>query len=328
VTWAPIISVQEVEAFLQAHHGEPIAHLEPLSGGFWSLAFGYRVGTHELVIRFGADRHAYEADRAATALNAHHIPVPSVLDIGEAFGGVYAISARYFGRFLETVGPEEASTTGPLLLRLLEALFHTPLEVSAPIARASRPVRPDLSWREWLAVGLADDPRRPIPGWRALLATDANLDRLYSACERRILELLDACPERRDLIHGDLLHANVLLSEDASQVTAVFSWKNVELGDFLFDTAWCSFCGPTFYPGIAATDIFARALHSSLAAEEPSAFTDAAERHHCYELWIGATALRGNAWTGDRLPDAQTKIAKHLTRVLDRGPLRTGGPLS
>ncbi len=141
MTWAPIISVQEVEAFLEAHHGEPIAHLEPLSGGFWSLAFGYRVGTHELVIRFGADRHAYEADRAATALNAHHIPVPSVLDIGEAFGGVYAISARYFGRFLETVGPEEASTTGPLLLRLLEALFHTPLEVSAPIARASRPVR-------------------------------------------------------------------------------------------------------------------------------------------------------------------------------------------
>ncbi len=111
-------------------------------------------------------------------------------------------------------------------------------------------------------------------------------------------------------------------------MTAVFSWKNVELGDFLFDTAWCSFCGPTFYPGIAATDIFARVLHSSLAAEEPSAFTDAAERHHCYELWIGATALRGNAWTGDRLPDAQTKIAKHLTRVLDRGPLRTGGPLS
>ncbi len=118
----------------------------------------------------------------------------------------------------------------------------------------------------------------------------------------------------------------MLLSEDASQVSAVFSWKCAELGDFFFDTAWCSFCGPTFYPGIAATDIFARVLDSSLAVEEPSAFTDAAERHHCYELWTGATALRWNAWSGDT--DAQTKIATHLARVLDRGPLPTGGQSS
>jgi hypothetical protein len=27
--------------------------------------------------------------------------------------------------------------------------------------------------------------------------------------------LLDACPERRDLVHGDLLHGNVLVSPDA-----------------------------------------------------------------------------------------------------------------
>ncbi|MGH9171959.1 MAG: phosphotransferase family protein [Acidimicrobiales bacterium] len=326
MTAAPILSVQEVEVFLQAHHGAPIAHLEPLTGGFWSSAFAYRVGTQELVVRFGADRDAYEADRAATALNVSHLPVPSVVDIGDALGGVYAISARHFGRFLETVAPEEASTTGRSLLGLLEALFHAPAELSASIARASGPEGPDLSWSQWLAAGLAEGPRRPVPGWRTVFATDAKLDRLSSACERRVRDLLDACPERRDLIHGDLLHANVLVSADASEVTAVFSWKCAELGDFLFDTAWCSFCGATFHPGIAATNIFTRVLHSSLAAEEPSAFTDAAERHHCYELWTGATALRWNAYLGDS--DAQTKIATHLERVLDRGPLRTDGQSS
>ena len=47
-----------------------------------------------------------------------------------------------------------------------------------------------------------------------ILAEDAHIDALFRVCESRIHELLPACPERRDLIHGDLLHQNVLVSED------------------------------------------------------------------------------------------------------------------
>ena len=42
---------------------------------------------------------------------------------------------------------------------------------------------------------------------------------------------MEACPERRDLVHGDLLHGNVLVSPDARRVEAVLSWKCSVRGD-------------------------------------------------------------------------------------------------
>src|ERR1700756_4331826 len=65
--------------------------------------------------------------------------------------------------------------------------------------------------------------------------------------------LAGACPERRDLVHGHLLHGNVLVNPDAGRVEAVLSWKCSVRGDFLFDAAWCSFWAP-WHPGIAAGD--------------------------------------------------------------------------
>ena len=98
-------SLDEVRRFLTARHGGTVADLELLHGGFWSAAYGYRVDERELVLRFGQVRDWFEMDRAAMAYNAPDLPVPEVLEIGDAFGGSYAISVRHHGRFLETVAP-------------------------------------------------------------------------------------------------------------------------------------------------------------------------------------------------------------------------------
>lgn len=146
-------------------------------------------------------------------------------------------------------------------------------------------------------------------------------NRLFRACEVRIRELLDACPERRDLVHGDLLNHNVLIAEDASQVIAVFSWKCSVRGDFLFDVAWCTFWG-SWHPGIAALDLWNRTLDSPVLTNE--ALQDVALRHHCYELQIGASHLGWNAWTGDH--DGLRSVARHTHEVLDRGVRTTTRP--
>ena len=65
--------------------------------------------------------------------------------------------------------------------------------------------------------------------------------------------LLDACTERRHVVHGDLLYQNVLVSEDASAVTGVFSWKHSIRGDFLWDTAYCTYFS-AWYPDIGSAD--------------------------------------------------------------------------
>jgi aminoglycoside phosphotransferase (APT) family kinase protein len=134
--------------------------------------------------------------------------------------------------------------------------------------------------------------------------------------------LIEACPERRDLVHGDLLHGNVLVSPDATRITAVFSWKCSVRGDFLFDAAWCTFWSP-WYDGIAAAHPLAGLLTALDVGADRSALVDAAVRHHCYELHIGFTHLGWNIWTGDSANLAAT--AGRLAEVLERGPLPLPG---
>jgi aminoglycoside phosphotransferase (APT) family kinase protein len=298
--------IADVVAFLSSHHGAPVTDLEVLSGGFWSAAYGYRVGGRELVLRIGQSREWFAIDRDAMTYSREFLPVPAVLDIGDAFDGAYAISEQYRGRFLESVGVDEADVAGPTLMRLLDALRSVPDDG-----------RHDGAWRDWLAACLREDPSHHTSGSRAKLAADPQLDRLYRACESRIHELLDACLERRDLVHGDLLHGNVLVAPDLSRVNAVFSWKCSLRGDFLFDVALCTFWGAIAHPGIGATDPFGR----TLATAPAELLVDAAIRHHCYELHVGTTHLGWYAWTND---DHWLRLdAAHLEMLLERGPVIT-----
>jgi aminoglycoside phosphotransferase (APT) family kinase protein len=257
----------EVERFLTELHGAPVADVQPITGGFWSSAFGYRLGDDELVARFGEHRDGFVADRDAMAYSSPDLPVPDVLDIGDAFGASYAISRRAHGRFLEDMGPEVA----PALARLLGALRDVPPDPDAP------------AWRGNLLGRLVDD--QP-PGWRDELRVHPEADAAFERAAAQLRELIPSLPERRDLVHGDLLHANVLVAEDASRINAVFSWKCSVRGDHLYDTAWCTFWGDVEHAGIAA------------AVDRTFADDDERLRHHVYELHIGATHLGWHAWTG------------------------------
>jgi aminoglycoside phosphotransferase (APT) family kinase protein len=305
------LSKDEVAGFL----GD-IEDLEPLTGGAWSSAWAYRAGGEELVVRFGQEKAWYEADRTAMAFAGPDLPVPEVREVGTTPSGrAYAISVRHHGLFLEDTPVERAAALAPTLTRLLVALYRVPAPADGAVMwhRGGEPV---ASWREFLLSGLIDDPAKIVHGWSAALAADPELAGLSATVAKRVTALVDACPERRDLIHGDLLHANVLVSPDSSRVNAVLSWKCSVRGDFLFDTAWCSFWS-SFHPGIAAADPVSGIL--AALGDEPDALQDAAARHHCYELHIGYTHLGWNIWTGDKENLAAT--AKRLAEVVDRGPL-------
>lgn len=157
-----------------------------------------------------------------------------------------------------------------------------------------------------------------VHGWSAALAADPALAALSGAVTDRIRTLVDACPERRDLVHGDLLHGNVLVRPDATRIEAVFSWKCSVRGDFLYDAAWCSFWSP-WHDGITAAQPLAGLLSAPVVRADPATLRYAAVRHHCYELHIGFTHLGWNIWTGNQAELAAT--AARLADVLDRGPL-------
>ena len=312
------LSRDEVVAFLGRQPGTP-EDLEALSGGAWSSAWAYRAGGEELVVRFGPQVSWYEADRMAVAFAGPDLPVPQVREVGSTPSGrAYAISVRHHGRFLEDTPVEQAGAIAPTLTRLLVALYHVvPAGPDAPVVW-HQGAASIASWREFLLDALVDDPGKLVHGWSAVLAGDQELAALSAAVTERVRTLVDACPERRDLVHGDLLHGNVLVSPDARRVEAVLSWKCSVRGDFLFDAAWCSFWAP-FHPGIAAADPLSALLRAPSVLAEPGALRDAATRHHCYELHIGFTHLGWNIWTGNQADLAAT--ARRLAEVLERGPL-------
>ena len=312
---APALSIVDVQAFLKAKYGQ-VEDLERLAGGYWSAAYTFKATDRELVARFGADRSWYEADQAATVFATPELPVPQMIEVGEGLGGAFAVSVRHHGVCLEDIDPEQSQTAGPMLGRLLDALYLVPKSVDLAVGWHWKSPPRDVTWRKWLVESLVDNPGRHVHGWRTKLAADPGLDRLFRACEARITNLVDACPERRDLVHADLLHGNVLVTTDARKVTAVFSWKCSLRGDFIYEHSLVQFWrlhrhrrrGPVGTHADLGRDPGRRA--------RPRRFRD---RHHCYELQIGATHLAWNIWVGNDA--ALTETARMLSAVLEQGPL-------
>jgi aminoglycoside phosphotransferase (APT) family kinase protein len=253
------------------------------------------------------------------------LPVPEVREIGLALDErAYAISVRHFGRFLENTPVELSAALAPTLASLLVALYTVPVPADSSVLWHPQSASP-ISWREYLLDCLVDDPESATYGWSTTLAADPKLAALSSGVEERIRSLVDLCPERRDLVHGDLLHGNVLVSPDADRVEAVFSWKCSVRGDFLFDVAWCSFWAP-WHVGLTAVDPFSDVLAAPAVRADPDSLVDAALRHHCYELHIGFTHLGWNIWTENATELEAT--AQRLGEVFNRGPLPIPGGTS
>lgn len=313
----PKLAIEQIAAWLATQHENEVEELLPLSGGFWSSAYAYRVGDEGYVLRLStAMGEGFAIDEAAMQFAAVGIPVPEVVAIGEALGFHYAISRRHYGRFLETIALHESEAVGNALAALLQAMRRAKPAQSSQVVWYAPPTAEPLTWHGWLLGGLPDKTHSAADSPRAKLAADPRLGPLLKTSESRIVELLPACPERRDLIHGDLLHQNVLVSDNAKEITAVFSWKCSALGDFLYDVAWCTLWG-RWFPAIGQIDLWRRTLNApDLSAAD---LVDAPLRHHCYELQIAASHLGWFAWTGE---DHQLfKLAEVMAHLLERGPL-------
>lgn len=288
--------------FLRAHHRAEPTDLEVLGGGFWSAAYGYRLGDDELVLRINDEPDGFRDDELAMRYGSAALPVPEVLTIGEGFGRWFAISRRHRGRFLEEVGPDEADALGPTVVDLLAGLRAVPdTGIDVP------------PWRDWLLAGITDRPDRHTSGWRPRIAADPAAERTFRAIDHRIRSLLDACPDHRELVHSDLLHYNVLVTPAANAVTAAFSWKCATWGDAVYDLAWCTFWG-RWHEGIGALDLWERVVPTLSASEG----IDVGVRHHAYELQIGASHLGWYATLNDEENLGWT--LRQLDELLERGP--------
>ena len=295
----PNISESELEAWLRERFDVPVEDLRPLTGGYWSSAFAFRSSLDELVIRFNRDPTGFEID--AKAMQFESLPVPRILEIGEGLGFHFALSERHHGTFLELFEDEPLDVA----TNLVKALAH---QVTPDVNNVNW-FEPDqtstYSWQDWLLDSLvhAQDSVTTEPA-----------KTVFMRCYETFSESLDECPERRDLVHGDLLHQNVLVRK-SGDIDAIFSWKCSVLGDFLFDVAWLELWAP-WHPALENTQ-FGLKLAQQLEVTQ-SALENAAMRLHLYKLQIGAHHLGWFSSIGDHSNLA--KMTSYLEKSLIAGP--------
>src|SRR5436305_6564299 len=117
-----VVDDARARAFLAERYGGRTAAVAAVGRGDWSAAYAFRCDGAELVVRFGPEREDFEKDRLAGRYSSTELPMPRVLEIGEALGGSYAISERAHGVFLETLDESGMRTVLPSLLAALDAL--------------------------------------------------------------------------------------------------------------------------------------------------------------------------------------------------------------
>ncbi|MBA2282616.1 MAG: phosphotransferase [Acidimicrobiia bacterium] len=291
-----VVPVEEAEAFLRARYGR-VDDVARLGGGDWSQAFGFSAGGQELVARFGLWREDFEKDDAAMAFGGPDLPVPRLLEIGDAFDGAYAISERHHGTFLEELDATGFERVLPAVLRGLDAMRAVP---TAPDARPE-------PWAEWLLDLLVDRPGDRVSGWRWQLAAMPELDRLFEAGRAALAEVLPACPDLQHVLHLDLLNRNVLVDADRARLEAVFDWGCLSYGDFLYEVAWFTFWTP-WHAGLRALDVRRAVLdhHAAIGLEVP----DFDARLRCYELHIGLMHLAYNAFAPGRAAELEATAVR------------------
>ena len=227
----PGITTAAIEDFLQTRY--PRHSIEALSEGMESRAVRFVLGNMPCVLRINRDDAGFKKDRLAHSRFGSTIPIPQVLDIGvfdEQHS--YCISAFIRGKTLQDLSEREIDDylepTYQILLRIRNqdttdikgvGKFDEKLQANFSSWHSYLRSFADGAYLRWGKVGF--DLKRII------FITDE-----YN-------RLIDHCPERRDLVHGDFGSNNVIVDEGA--VVAVLDWDCAAVGDYLADVATAYF---------------------------------------------------------------------------------------
>lgn len=289
------VSLVEAARFLVNHYGPTVAGVEPVGRGEWSRAYAFRCEGRELDARFGQHVEDFEKDRIAASHGTPDLPIPPVLEIGQALGGWYAVSERAHGRFIDDLSGDGMRATLPSLFAALDVARAADLSGTSGYGGwGADGDAPYAGWREALLAVATDWSGARITGWRQRLADSASGIGPFDEAAARLAELVAECPEERHLIHSDLLHWNLLV--DGDRISAVVDWGCALYGDFLYDVAWIAFWAPWF-PAWDGIDWASEAAsHFDRIGLDVPSFD---ERLRACQIHIGLANLRYSTWKGD-----------------------------
>lgn len=236
-------TLEQIDRFLTERFGS-VDDLVTLQGGGWSSAYAFVARSGDWVLRVGHQRVDFEKECVAATWREPGLPVPEVVEMGDALDCHYIVTRRYRGTELADLETSRVPTAVDGLFGVLAAIRRVELPGqgygiwSAPDADA-----PAASWSEYLCSVVDRDEERLV-GWRRKLSAHPSASDAFRRGGAALARRADAFPGTRGLVHADLL-LNHLIGPDGS-VTAVFDWGNALAGDPLYDIAWIVYCIPWF----------------------------------------------------------------------------------
>ena len=278
-----IHTAEEAASFLRTRFGAGIGEVTRLGQGAWSTAYAFRHDGHDYIARFGKHVDDFERDQIAVSYATPDLPIPKVIEIGEAAGAYYAVSERAFGGFIDRVDGAQMRALLPSLFAGLDAARNADLSGTRGYGgwgadrNGTSP-----TWRDELLGVAIDRPEFRGHGWRQKMVDSAIGAGMFDEAFAYLEIIVDCAPTDRHLIHGDLLNFNVLVADN--RLSAVFDWGCSRYGDFLYDIAWFAFWAP-WYPEWEGIDFAQEALrhHAEIGLEVPGF----AERLRCCQIHIG-----------------------------------------
>ena len=236
------VNVRQAQAFLASYLDTEPSEVALIGEGAWSRCFGFRRGDAELVIRFGNYIDDFRKDQLASAYATPGLPIPEVLDVGQAFDCYFAISRRAHGVPLESLSSTKWLAVVPSVVSALEAMRTTDLSSTSGVGGWGVEGRaPRASWSSHLLAVGEDTPNQRTHGWRKRLSASPSGAAAFTWGFGLLKNVAkDSVP--RCLVHCDLINRNVLVNDD--RISAVFDWGCSLYGDHLYDLAWFEFWAP------------------------------------------------------------------------------------
>lgn len=291
----PGVSALQAQEFLLEHVGRDVREVSAVGHGEWSKAFTFARSSGAFVVRFSPFQDDFLKDQIAAGWRSAALPIPPILELGSAFDGFYAIAPRAEGAFLDDLDAAQMRALLPALFGALDEARLVDLSASSGYGMWNpRQIAPHPSWRAALLDIANDRPGSRCHGWRARLVESPTGSDPFDLAFERLQTLVEACPEERHLLHGDLLNYNVLVGEHG--LSAVIDWGNSLYGDFLYDVAWLAFWAP-WYPAWSGIDFIAEATrhYAAIGLDVPRLHA----RLQCYLVHIGLDSQAYNAWKGE-----------------------------
>jgi hygromycin-B 4-O-kinase len=281
------LTKEQVTQFLASHYKGDVSDVSPLSGGEWSQAFAFRRENVDYVVRFGLHKDDYLKDQFASGFRSPRLPIPRVLEVGDAFDAYFAISERAFGMMIDDQDTANMVATIPSFLATMDAMRETDITITHGFG--SWDIRGNgefSSWREFLLAVDSDVYLTKIPGWRTNLENSPFGSSIFNEAHAKLAELSQDLPEVRSLVHCDLLNFNVIVNDN--KITAVIDWGNALYGDFLYDLANYVFWSEQ-HPPVMGIDWKAEALkhYKSIGLQVP----EFEKRLLCCLLHVGLGSL-------------------------------------